>query len=106
MEGVTRVTSAQRTELIDLMRKMTHAEQKKVGRACGKLLPMVCVLQLLNELPPKYCPLCRIKRAHEEQYLLEQGLRRKRVKINWRYPSRPTSTASKSEVRTLPMPTA
>ena len=64
----------QRTELIDLMRKMTHAEQKKVGRACGKLLPMVCVLQLLNELPPKYCPLCRIKRAHEEQYLLEQGL--------------------------------
>ena len=25
----------QRTQLIDLMRKMTHAEQKKVGRACG-----------------------------------------------------------------------
>lgn len=63
-----------RTELINLFRLMTHAEQKKVGRACGKLLPMTRVLQLLNHLPEKHCPLCRIKRLYAEQYLLEQGL--------------------------------
>ena len=46
------------------------------------MLPMVCVFTLLNELPPKYCPLCRIKRAHEEQYLLEQGLEEETSQIN------------------------
>jgi len=102
----------QRTELIDLMRKMTHAEQKKVGRACGKLLPMVCVLQLLNELPPKYCPLCRIKRAHEEQYLLEQGLEEETSQNKLALPFTPDvycfeersedpSDASSSELRKL-----
>lgn len=66
----------ERSELLEYFAAMTNAEQKKVGRACGKLLPMDRLLLLLRDLPPNdvHCPLCRVKRAHREQYLLEQNI--------------------------------
>lgn len=67
----------QRTALLLFFREMTNAEKKRVGRACGLLLPMICVLQLLEHPPDHRCTMCRVKAAHREQYLLEQNVRRR-----------------------------
>ena len=66
----------QRTALLLFFREMTNAEKKRVGRACGLLLPMICVLQLLEHPPDHRCTMCRVKAAHREQYLLEQNATR------------------------------
>ena len=57
----------QRTALLAFFREMTRAEKKKVGRACGGLLPMACVLRLLEDPPDHRCSMCRVKRRHKEQ---------------------------------------
>ena len=62
-----------RSALLGYFRQMTRAEKKKVGRACGGLLPMHSVLELLDAPPDHRCSMCRVKRAHKAQYLLEQN---------------------------------
>jgi len=57
----------QRTALLGFFHEMTRAERKRVGRACGGLLPMAKVLELMRDLPGPHCPHCRVKRAHRDQ---------------------------------------
>ena len=68
-----RLARDQRSALIAHFRRMTQAERKRVGRACGQLLPFSCVLRLLDEPPDHRCSMCAYKREHRRQFLLEQN---------------------------------
>ncbi|KAH8072736.1 hypothetical protein JL721_3381 [Aureococcus anophagefferens] len=59
-----RLGREQRSALIAHFRRMTQAERKRVGRACGQLLPFSCVLRLLDEPPDHRCSMCAYKREH------------------------------------------